>query len=197
MRTVDMPEYYSYKGSRTSPVCQLSDAMESFASDFQEYGYQYNEETDLWVSADGSDERDLDDFINEIEDQVSSPIDMRDYISEFVENFTQGNTNVPSSSEIYEYMNDNISEIYDFRDRDGINDAMEQLGMDFYQYFEMGRNEGRIWPEREMIGFYESEQPDPETLYNILYALQDNGIANVSDMLQYHMVFEDWRNDCS
>ena len=24
---VDMPEYYSYKGSRTSPVCQLSDAM--------------------------------------------------------------------------------------------------------------------------------------------------------------------------
>ena len=24
---LDMPEYYSYKGSRTSPVCQLSDAM--------------------------------------------------------------------------------------------------------------------------------------------------------------------------
>lgn len=174
---------------------QLSDAMESFASDFQEYGYQYNEETDLWVSADGSDERDLDDFINEIEDQVSSPIDMRDYISEFVENFTQGDTNIPSSSEIYEYMNDNISEAYDFRDEDGINDAMKQLGMDFYQYFEMGRNEGRIWPEREMIGFYESEQPDPETLCSILYALQDNGIANVSDMFQYHMVFEDWRND--
>jgi hypothetical protein len=174
---------------------QISEAMESFASDFQEYGYQYNEESGLWVSADGSDERDLDDFVNEIENQFSSPIDMRDYISEFVENYTQGDTNVPSSSEIYEYINDNISETYDFSDKDGINDAMEQLGMDFYQYFEMGRNEGRIWPEREMIGFYESEQPDPETLYNILYALQDNGIANVSDMLQYHMVFEDWRND--
>ena len=29
---MDMPEYYSYKGSRTSPVCQLSDAMKEMDS---------------------------------------------------------------------------------------------------------------------------------------------------------------------
>ena len=174
---------------------QLSDAIESFASDFEEYGYQYNEDDDLWVSSDGSDERDLDDFINEIIDQVSSPVDTYSYVKEFVENYTQGNTNIPSSSEIYEYLSDQLTEGYDFSDRDGINDAMEQLGMDFYKYFEMGNSEGRIWPEKEMIGFYESEQPDPENLYTILSNLEKNEIASVNDMLQYHMVFEDWRND--
>lgn len=174
---------------------QLSDAIESFASDFEEYGYQYNEDDDLWVSSDGSDERDLDDFINEIIDQVSSPVDTYSYVKEFVENYTQGNTNIPSSSEIYEYLGNQLTEGYDFSDRDGINDAMEQLGMDFYKYFEMGNSEGRIWPEKEMIGFYESEQPDPENLYTILSNLEKNEIASVNDMLQYHMVFEDWRND--
>ena len=172
---------------------QLSEAMEGFVSNFQEYGYQYDEENDVWVSE--YDSKDLDDFIEEIRDQVSGPVDIYEYVREFVENVTQGNTNVPSSSDIYEWLNENLSSGYDFRDQQGIDDAMQQLGMDFYQYFEMGNSEGRIWPEKEMIGFYQSEQPDPETLCNILYALQDNGIANVSDMFQYHMVFEDWRND--
>ena len=174
---------------------QLSDAIESFASDFEEYGYQYNEDDDLWVSSDGSDERDLDDFINEIIDQVSSPVDTYSYIKEFVENYTQGNTNIPSSSEIYEYLGNQLTEGYDFSVRGGINDAMEQLGMDFYQYFEMGNSEGRIWPEKEMIGFYDSEQPDPDTLEYILRNLQEKSGLNVQDMLQYHIVFEDWRND--
>ena len=174
---------------------QLSEAFESFASDFEEYGYQYNEDDDLWVSSDGSDERDLDDFINEIIDQVDSTVDTYSYIREFVENYTQGDTNIPSSSEIYEYLSNQLTEGYDFSDRDGINDAMEQLGMDFYQYFEKGNSEGRIWPEKKMIGFYESEQPDPDNLYIILSNLEKNEIASVNDMLQYHMVFEDWRND--
>ena len=172
---------------------QLSDAMEGFVSNFQEYGYQYNEEDDVWVSE--YDSRDLDDFIEGIRDQVSGPVDIYEYVREFVENVTQGNTNVPSSSEIYEYLSNQLTEGYDFSDRDGINDAMEQLGMNFYQYFEMGNSEGRIWPEKEMIGFYESEQPDPENLYTILSNLEKNEIASVNEMLQYHMVFEDWRND--
>ena len=174
---------------------QLSEAIESFVSDFQEYGYQYDEENDLWVSADGSDERDMDDFIEEIRDQVSGPIDIYEYVYNFVENYTQGDTNVPSSSEIYEWLGDQLSEGYDFRDQEGINNAMEQLGMDFYQYFEMGNSEGRVWPEREMIGFYESEQPDPSTLEYILKLLQEKSGLKIEDMLQYHMVFEDWRND--
>jgi hypothetical protein len=174
---------------------QLSEAIESFVSDFQEYGYQYDEENGLWVSADGSDERDMDDFIEEIRGQVSGPVDIYEYVSEFVENVTQGNTNVPSSSEIYEYLNNNLAEGYDFSDRDGIDRAMQQIGTDFYDYFELGNSEGRVWPEKGMIGFYETEQPDPDTLENILRNLQEKSELNMQDMLQYHMVFEDWRND--
>lgn len=172
---------------------QLSDAIEGFASNFQEYGYQYDEDNDVWVSE--YDSKDLDDFAAEITDQVSGPVNCYRYAYDFVENYTQGDTNIPSSSEIYEYLNNQLTEGYDFSDQQGIDNAMKEIDMDFYQYFEMGNSEGRIWPEKEMIGFYQSEQPDPETLCNILYALQDNGIANVSDMFQYHMVFEDWRND--
>lgn len=172
---------------------QLSDAMEGFVSNFQEYGYQYNEEDDVWVSE--YDSKDLDDFIEEIRDQVSGPVDIYEYVREFVENVTQGNTNVPSSSEIYEYLSDNLAEGYDFSDRDGIDEAMRQIGTDFYDYFELGNSEGRVWPEKGMIGFYESEQPDPTTLEYILRNLQEKSGLNVQDMLQYHMVFEDWRND--
>jgi hypothetical protein len=46
-----------------------------------------------------------------------------------------------------------------------------------------------------MIGFYESEQPSPEGLEEVLYELQSQTDLKVEDMLQYHMVFEDWRND--
>lgn len=174
---------------------QLSDAIESFASDFEEYGYQYNEDDDLWVSSDGSDERDLDDFINEIRDQVDSPVDTYSYIKEFVENYTQGNKNIPSSSEIYEYLSDNLAEGYDFRDQQDIDNAMKEIGMDFYEYFEKGNSEGRIWPEKEMIGFYSSEQPSPEELENILSLLSRQLNIAISSLYQYHMVFEDWRND--
>ena len=172
---------------------QLSDAMEGFVSNFQEYGYQYNEEDDVWVSE--YDSKELDDFIEEIRDQVSGPVDIYEYVREFVENVTQGNTNVPSSSEIYEYLSDNLADGYDFSDRDGIDEAMRQIGTDFYNYFELGNTEGRIWPEIGMIGFYESEQPSPERLEEVLYELQSQTDLKVEDMLQYHMVFEDWRND--
>ena len=173
---------------------QLSDAIETFVSNFQEYGYQYNEDDDVWVSE--YDTKDMDDFIEEIRDQVSGPVDIYKYVYSFLDGYlNEGNTNIPSSSDIYEYLGDNLSEGYDFSDQQGIDEAMKELGMDFYQYFEMGNTEGRIWPEKEMIGFYESEQPSPEGLEEVLYELQSQTDLKVEDMLQYHMVFEDWRND--
>lgn len=172
---------------------QLSDAMEGFVSNFQEYGYQYNEEDDVWVSE--YDSKDLYDFIEEIRDQVSGPVDIYEYVREFVENVTQGNTNVPSSSEIYEYLSNNLAGGYDFSDRDGIDEAMRQIGMDFDEYFESGELEGRIWPDKRMIGFYESEQPIPMKLMEVLHLLQEKSGIKVSDVLGYNMVFEDWRND--
>jgi hypothetical protein len=46
-----------------------------------------------------------------------------------------------------------------------------------------------------MIGFYTTEQPDPETLTDIMKDLANTGIVTYEDLLQYDMVFEDWRND--
>ena len=87
---------------------------------------------------------------------------------------------------------------YDFTNRSGIDAALNSVGMTFNQFFEMGENEGRIWPNKEMIGFYSTEQPDPERLMSILYDLAENNphdSITVEKMLQYTMVFEDWRND--
>ena len=174
---------------------QLSDAMERFASNFKEYGYQYNEESDMWVSEDGSDERDMDGFIEEIRDEVSGPIDIYEYVYNFVEDYINGYDKVPSSSEIYEYLNNQISEEYDFTEQRGIDDAMKELGMDFYQYFEMGQYEGRIWPQLEMIGFYTTEQPEPRALEEILRNLSQGLNISLDELYNYHMVFEDADND--
>jgi hypothetical protein len=89
----------------------------------------------------------------------------------------------------------NEAEYYDFTERKGIDQALEEIGSNFNSYFESGRNEGRIWPQLEMIGFYTTEQPDPQTLTDIMRDLANTGIVTYEDLLQYVMVFEDWRND--
>ena len=92
-------------------------------------------------------------------------------------------------------LSNSIGGNYDWTDKDSINIAMEEIGMSFGQYFEMGRNEGRIWPSNEMIGFYVTEQPDPETLQYILRTLSEAVNISIDELYQYHMVFEDWRNE--
>lgn len=174
---------------------QLSDAMETFASNYKEYGYQYNEESGLWVSADGSDEKDIDDFVDEIRDEVSGPVDVYEYLHTFVEDYVNGYEKIPSSSEVYEYLGNQLSEGYDFTTQKGIDDAMQELGMDFYQYFEMGELEGRIWPQLEMIGFYKTEQPNPYQLEEILRNLSQGLNISLNELYEYHMVFEDADND--
>ena len=174
---------------------QLSEAMETFASNYKEYGYQFNEESDMWVSADGSDEKDIDDFVDEIRDEVSGPVDVYEYLHTFVEDYINGYEKVPSSSEVYEYLGNQLSEGYDFTEQSGINYAMQEIGMDFYQYFEMGELEGRIWPQLEMIGFYTTEQPNPYQLEEILNKLSQGLNISLDELYNYHMVFEDADND--
>lgn len=174
---------------------QLSDAMETFASDFKENGYQYNEESDMWVSQDGSMEMDVDDFVETIRDEISGPVDVYDYLHTFVEDYINGYEKVPSSSEVYEYLGNQLSEGYDFTEQSGIDNALQEIGMDFYQYFEMGELEGRIWPQLEMIGFYTTEQPNPYQLEDILKNLSQGLDISLDELYNYHMVFEDADND--
>ena len=173
---------------------QIYDSLSEFVSNFNEYGYTYNEENDNYVSEDGSDIKDEYDFAEDVNDNVyDEAVDSRDYVFELVEEFLN-NGEVPSRDDIERKLYDMIGD-YDFTNKNGTEEALESIGMDFYDYFEMGHGEGRIWPQKQMIGFYESEQPDPRDLEDILYDLQDAIGIDVEEMLQYHMVFEDWRND--
>jgi hypothetical protein len=176
-------------------VNQIVEGLNGLINDFKDYGYTYNESEDVYYSSDGTITMDRDDFVNQVNDEVyEEALDSREYVVELVEEFLE-NGEIPSSDEIERHLYDMVTSEYDFTSQRGIDDAMQQLGMDFYQYFEMGNTEGRIWPEKEMIGFYESEQPTPEGLEEVLYELQSQTDLKVEDMLQYHMVFEDWRND--
>jgi hypothetical protein len=102
---------------------------------------------------------------------------------------------IPYADDLAEEIASNEAEYHDFTDKNGIDQALEEIGSDFDSYFESGRNEGRIWPQLGMIGFYTTEQPDPQTLTVIMRDLANTGIVTYEDLLQYDMVFEDWRND--
>ena len=172
----------------------LETNLSTFADELNDYGYTYNEETDFYESADGSDEFDLDDKVNEIREGAYS-IDY-DYIRECVENAIE-NLTYPSSEEITEHALELYASEYNFYDKDGIDKAMEQIGMSFNSYFEMGRCEGRIWPKDDLITFYETEQPDPDTLVEVLRDLSQCSEIGLSyeEMLQFIMIFEDGNND--
>lgn len=170
-------------------ITYFTDALEDLIADFKTYGYTYDENNDVYVSSDGSDEIDLDEWLN---DNCYS-LD-RDKAKEIAENAIDGGE-VPYADELAEEIASNDAEYYDFSDRKGIDQALEDIGSNFYSYFESGRNEGRIWPQLGMIGFYVTEQPDPQTLTDIMRDLANTGIVTYEDLLQYDMVFEDWRND--
>lgn len=173
---------------------EISEAIENFIHWFKEYNYQYNEEDDNWVSEDGSEVKDVSDFIDEIREELyHEPIDCYGYIESFVENFLEGNeTQAPYSTDVQQYLEDQMSEEYDFTERDDIDRALQEVGTDFYQFFERGHSEGRIWPNLEMIGFYVTEQPEPRAFEEILSNLSERLDIDYNELLQYHIVFEDW-----
>ena len=174
---------------------QLADAFEEFESDFKEYDYHYNEDDDDFVSEDGSDERDIYDFTVSIMDNISSEVNIYDYVRYCLEGFLFNNTKFPTCQEIYNYLSDNYDNKYDFTTQDGIRDALRDFDIDFGEFFERGYGEGRVWPDLKMIGFYDTEQPEPNVLIRILNELQDHTSLTVDELLEYVMVFEDWRND--
>ena len=75
-----------------SEAQEISDAFELFVENFQENNYHYDEENDLWVSADG-DEKKISDFAREIDKNVyTCVINPTRCINEFVESYINGNT---------------------------------------------------------------------------------------------------------
>ena len=170
-------------------ITYFTDALEDLIADFKTYGYTYDENNDVYVSSDGSDEIDLDEWV----DDNCYSLD-RDKAKEIAEDVINGGS-IPYADELAEEIASDDAEYYDFSDRKSIDQALEDIGSNFNSYFESGRNEGRIWPQLGMIGFYVTEQPDPQTLTDIMRDLANTGIVTYENLLQYDMVFEDWRND--
>lgn len=174
---------------------RLADAFEEFEDNFKEYGYHYNEDDDNFVSEDGSEEKDVYDFTEDIVNSLDVYVDVYDYVKHCIEEFLFNDTKFPDSQEIQNYLLENVGEEYDFTTKDGIERALKDNDIDFYWFFEQGYGQGRVWPGEQMIGFYPSEQPDPESLRRILYDLQDNSDLTVGELLGYMMIFEDWGNN--
>ena len=181
--------YNAQKEIMEEDITYFTDALEELVNDFKEYGYTYNEDIDMYVSSDGSDEIDLDEWV----DENCYSLD-RDKAKEITENAINGGS-IPYADELAEEIASNEAEYYGFTNKEGIDQALETIGSSFKEYFESGRNEGRIWPQLGMIGFYPTEQPNPQTLTVIMRDLANTGIVTYEDLLQYNMVFEDWRNN--
>lgn len=181
--------YNTKKEIMEEGISYFTDALEELVNDFKEYRYTYNEDIDMYVSNDGSDEIDLDEWI----DENSYSLDNERAKQIAIDAIDGGE--VPYADELAEEIASNDAEYYDFSGEKGIDQALKDIDSNFDSYFESGRNEGRIWPQLQMIGFYTTEQPDPQTLTDIMRDLANTGIVTYEDLLQYDMVFEDWRND--
>ena len=177
----------------TSEANTLEDLLSDFVDDLKTHNYHYDEETDMYVSEDGSDEFDIDDKTDELMDELYK-IDSG-YVRECVE-YAINNLEYISASEIEEHVMNSYVDEFDFTDKNGIDEALEQIGDSFDAFFERGRNEGRIGPDNDLISFYETEQPDPRTLVSILGDLSrcDEIGLTYEQLLDFTMIFENWRD---
>lgn len=175
-------------------VDMITDKASEIYNDINNYGYTYDEESDVYVSEDG-DEINLYNVADDLAYDLKSFSDMVKVYNILV-NVISNDGNIDEQTLTDEIL-EAVSSEQDFTTQEGINNALELIGDNWQNFFERGCNEGRIWPRLEMIGFYETEQPDPERLLYILKLLSQNEEIGVSyeELLNYHMIFEDWRND--
>ena len=174
---------------------EFTSALEELVDTIQNYGYTYNKESDTWVSEDGSDEIDIGDWIYDHENSL--PYEM---CYKYVRNVLNGG-NMPVEEDIANDCVEERMEGFEFDNSKDIGIALEECtGTNWDSFFTGGYGMGRVWPRLEIISFYESEQPDPETLRGILIDLQNSeggqdADINYNDLLEYMIIFRDYDND--
>jgi hypothetical protein len=170
-------------------------SISDIADEFKEYGYKYNEEDDNYVSSDGSITTNKEELSDRVLDNINDTIgDVYEYVEELIEDFLENGT-VPTYDDVLDKLNNDIENDYYFYNKETINEALNAVGSDFDDFFGEGHGEGRIWPEKKMIGFYDTEQPTPEELSEILYELADVIGCKYEDFMDYHMIYEDYDDD--
>ena len=106
-------------------ITYFTDALEDLIADFKTYGYTYDENNDVYVSSDGSDEIDLDEWV----DDNCYSLD-RDKAKEIAEDVINGGS-IPYADELAEEIASDDAEYYDFSDRKSIDQALEDIGSNF------------------------------------------------------------------
>jgi hypothetical protein len=174
---------------------EIATSLNDFIEYFNENNFQYDEDGDRYVSEELPAVKTFDDFVDMVRDNVYTEIgDAYEYMSELVENFLE-NGSVVDYENIAEHLIEVSNDEYTFHERNDIDEALEAVGSSFDEFFQSGHSEGRVWPYANMIGFYETEQPEPYQLMQILHALDDYADLDVDNLLEYHIVFEDWHNN--
>ena len=161
-------------------IDDLDDLIDQIYND----GYTYNEDDDVYVSPDGYDTIDLNDWL--------CNYDLNAYCNnayEIVKNAID-NHESPCAEDIADEIASERTEEYNFNDKQGIDNALEEIGSSFDEFFSNGHYQGRIWPYCEMIAFYKEEQPKPDILKDIVRRLSEAGIDTYKHIMDYTMIFE-------
>lgn len=173
----------------------IKSALDSLIEYFNDNGFHYDEENDAYVSEESYEVKSADDLVDMIREDFYYEIEYSwELLGELALSWLEEGTE-PSYEEIAEHLIEASSNEYSFHERNDIDEALEVVGSDFNTFFEEGHSEGRVWPYANMIGFYETEQPEPHQLMQILHDLDEYAGLDVDNLLEYHIVFEDWNNN--
>ena len=176
----------------SNDALDIEDKVNEIVDTIKDGGYEFNYDSNAYVNGDG-DEIKLNDEVETLVQETNIITDY-DYIYNLFKNAIEDDKHV-SGYDIRDYwVNLKVSE-YDFLTEDGLRCALDEIGSSFQEFFEKGYGEGRIWPYKEMIGFYPSEQPSPNSLLNILRLLSQNIGVPYIVLMNYHIVFEDNNNN--
>ena len=169
----------------------LTDFFEEFKND----GYTYNPDEDAYFSADGSSKLVWEDFVDKVMENIYSEFgDTYTVVVELVRDFLENGTE-PSFEQVQEVLLHNVED-YEFYEKDDIDRALEVIGSDFDDFFEDGRLEGRIWPEKGLISFYLTEQPNPQELEDVIYDLADYMGVSYEYFMDFFIIYEDLDDGC-
>lgn len=160
----------------------LLDDFQTFIDDIDDLMYNYD--------ADDLSSMDLRQWVNEHNDSPLSTNEALEMVTNSIEN---GET--PSAEELADERATEEVHSYDFEHEKGIDNALKNIGYNFTEYFEEGYSEGRIWPMKKMIGFYDTEQPEPDHFRGIINELVSANIDTLNNILDYYIIFQDGYND--
>lgn len=175
----------------------IVDRIEDLISDIKKYKMYYNDDEDTLVDGiDGSYTIEINDVCDDIAYEVSymSEDTIREKIMQAIQDMDCEDSET-MYAELYDlWINEND---FDFTTQEGLDNVFQNFNLSWEDEFTDGYGMGRIWPNLELITFYDSEQPEPDRFREILIELSknDNVDLSVDEMLAFNIIFYDYDNE--